>query len=204
MTQTAQITANGAPNGAPHAPVAPFAPCPPMKSGGHGGSHARPRAPMPRASAPNGAPDGAVYGASGGAYDAALVIARLEEAGTTLLALPSSGPSTRMRTSALDIVRNAADAYGWDTTTRLRPSAPSATHITRMDATLEWLRLIPDDKFVIRRIVASRMLVSPTTGRNLYPWRRLATLLGADHKAIQRWHAQGIDMLVAALNRRKV
>jgi hypothetical protein len=29
----------------------------------------------------------------------------------------------------------------------------------------------------------------------------LATALGADHKAIQRWHAQGIDLIVAALNR---
>jgi hypothetical protein len=26
-------------------------------------------------------------------------------------------------------------------------------------------------------------------------------LLGADHKAIQRWHATGIDIIVATLNR---
>ena len=62
-----------------------------------------------------------------------------------------------------------------------------------------WLRLIPDDRFVLRRIVASRMLVSPTTGRHLFPWRRLGTLLGADHKAVQRWHGQGVALLVRAL-----
>jgi hypothetical protein len=37
------------------------------------------------------------------------------------------------------------------------------------------------------------------TERHLYSWRRLGALLGADHKAVQRWHAQGIDMLVAAV-----
>jgi hypothetical protein len=43
------------------------------------------------------------------------------------------------------------------------------------------------------------VLVSPVTERHLFTWRRLATLLGADHKAVQRWHAQGVAMIVAAL-----
>jgi hypothetical protein len=38
------------------------------------------------------------------------------------------------------------------------------------------------------------------TGRHLYSWRRLGTAIGADHKAVQRWHAQGIDMIVGILN----
>jgi hypothetical protein len=45
----------------------------------------------------------------------------------------------------------------------------------------------------------ARALVSPVTERHLFTWRRLATLLGADHKAVQRWHAQGVAMIVAAL-----
>jgi hypothetical protein len=49
---------------------------------------------------------------------------------------------------------------------------------------------------------APAALVHPITERHLYPWRRLATALGADHKAVQRWHAQGIGLIVAALNRR--
>lgn len=209
-----QMMLDGAQNGAVAAGVgggggggAPFAPCPPVSPGGHGGfmgGQARSGAPgVARVVARNGAHDGA----PDGAVDAAFVIARLEEAGETLMALPASGPSTRMRTASLDIVRSALEGYGWASANgsaggRLRPSAPSPAAITRMDQTLAWLGLIPDGKYVIRRIVSSRSLKNPATGRHLYPWRRLGTLLGADHKAIQRWHAQGIDILVAALNRR--
>ena len=94
----------------------------------------------------------------------------------------------------------AAEAYG-TAPGRLRPPVPSAARISRMDVALGWLALVPDDKYVMRRIVASRMLVSPHTGRHLFPWRRLATLLGADHKAIQRWHAQCVAQLVVALSK---
>jgi hypothetical protein len=70
-----------------------------------------------------------------------------------------------------------------------------------MDETLGWIQLIPLDRYVLRRIVGARSLVHPITERHLYPWRRLAVAIGADHKAVQRWHAQGIDLLVSALNR---
>ena len=64
--------------------------------------------------------------------DADFVIYRLEEAGATLLALPNTGWSTRLRTSSLDIVRTALESYGW-TEARIRPMVPSAEKITRMD-----------------------------------------------------------------------
>ena len=67
------------------------------------------------------------------------VICRLEEAGATLLALPGSGWSTRLRTSSLEIVRAAVESYGW-TTRRIRPPIPSAARITRMDEALGWIR----------------------------------------------------------------
>ena len=70
-----------------------------------------------------------------------------------------------------------------------------------MDQALAWVLLIPADKLVLRRIVGCRSLVSPLTGRHLFSWRRLARVLGADHKAISRWHATGIDLIVSALNR---
>ncbi len=54
---------------------------------------------------------------------------------------------------------------------------------------------------MLRRIVGARSLVHPITERHLFPWRRLGTAIGADHKAVQRWHAQGIDLIVVALNR---
>ncbi|MBU6497650.1 MAG: hypothetical protein KGJ41_08250 [Rhodospirillales bacterium] len=133
--------------------------------------------------------------------DADSVIYRLEEAGSTLLALPETGYSTRLRTTQFDIVRNALEAYGWNNApSRLRPAYPDAARITRMDEAMAWLALIPADRYVLRRIVGARSLVSPVTERHLFAWRRLASLLGADHKAIQRWHAQAIALIVTALN----
>jgi len=131
---------------------------------------------------------------------AAFVTSRLEEAGATLLALPGTGWSTRLRTSSLDIVRTALESYGW-TSTRIRPAVPSAERISRMDEALQWLTLIPQDRYVLRRIVGARSLVHPISERHLFPWRQLGAVLGADHKAVQRWHAQGIGLIVAALNR---
>ena len=130
--------------------------------------------------------------------DADYVVYRLEEAGTTLLALPGTGWSTRLRSSSLEIAHTALEAYGW-TEARIRPAVPSAEKITRMDEALAWIPLIPLDRYVLRRVVGARSLVHPLTDRHLYPWRRLGVALGADHKAVQRWHAQGIAAIVRAL-----
>jgi len=131
--------------------------------------------------------------------DADYVIYRLEEAGATLLALPGTGWTTRLRTSSIEIVRTALEAYGWEAA-RVRPAVPSAEKIDRMDDAMAWIPLIPQDRYVLRRVVGARSLVHPITDRHLYTWRRLGTALGADHKAVQRWHAQGIAMIVAALH----
>jgi Domain of unknown function (DUF6362) len=136
---------------------------------------------------------------NGYGIDPDLVVYRLEEAGATLLALPSTGYSTRLRTSSLEIVRTALEAYGWSDA-RVRPAVPSAERIDRMDEAMGWITLIPVDRHVIRRVVGARSLVHPVTDRHLFPWRRLGKALGADHKAIQRWHAQGIAMIVDALH----
>jgi hypothetical protein len=142
-------------------------------------------------------------GAASGTIDAEYVIYRLEEAGRALLALPNSGYSTRMRSSHIDIVRSALEGYGWDAgrneRSPLRPPVPDAARLTRMDEALAWISHIPRDRHVLRRIVGARSLVSPVTERYLFTWRRLGTLLGADHKAIQRWHAQGVGLIVAAI-----
>jgi uncharacterized protein DUF6362 len=132
-------------------------------------------------------------------FDAALVTYRLEEAGAALLSLPGTGWSTRLRTSSLEIVRTAIESYGW-TTSRIRPPVPSPDRITRMDEAMAWISLIPIDRYVLRRIVGARSLVDPITERHLYAWRRLACALGADHKAVQRWHRQGIELIADALN----
>ncbi len=132
--------------------------------------------------------------------DADSVILRLEEAGATLLALPDTGWSRASRMSSFEIVRAALESYGW-TETRIRPAVPSPEKISRMDEAMGWISLIPPDRYVLRRVVDARSLVHPITDRHLFSWRRLGIALGADHKAVQRWHAQGIDLIVAALRR---
>jgi len=130
--------------------------------------------------------------------DADYVVYRLEEAGATLLALPGTGWTTRLRSSSIEIVRTALEVYGWDAS-RIRPSVPTAEKIDRMDEAMTWILSIPHDRYVLRRIVGARSLVHPISDRHLYPWRRLGVALGSDHKSVQRWHAQGIAMIVAAL-----
>jgi Domain of unknown function (DUF6362) len=128
------------------------------------------------------------------------LIACLEEAGATLLSLPMTGFSPALKTSALPILREAAEAYGWSAA-EARPAMPPASRITRMDKVLGYLALIPQDRYLLRRIVGCRALVHPISGRHLFSWRRLGEVLGADHKAIQRWHAEGIRIIVFALRR---
>ena len=78
---------------------------------------------------------------------AASVQAALEEAGCTLLALPQSGPSTRLRQSGLEWVRDAPSAYP-PARSQIRPAVPSAAAIDRMDRVLAWIPRIPADKFI--------------------------------------------------------
>jgi len=139
----------------------------------------------------------AVVGLGLGADD---IMARLEAAGATLLAMPAKGYSTQMRQMKFDIVHTALEAYGW-TSAAARPPVPSAVDISAMDEAFGWLQLIPEARFMLRRILGARALVHPLTGRHLFPWRRLAAMLGADHKSVQRWHEQGVQLLVAALAR---
>jgi hypothetical protein len=70
-----------------------------------------------------------------------------------------------------------------------------------MDEAYSWLKFIPEDQYVLRRIVGARSLVHPVRDRHLFPWRRLGAAIGADHKAVQRWHGQGISLIVTALRR---
>lgn len=131
--------------------------------------------------------------------DAELVIARLEAAGATLLAMRGKSPwPSTYRCALPEVLHEAVEAYGY-TEAEIRPAVPDARAITRMDAAWRWLGLIPQHRFVLRRIVAVRALVSPTTGKHLVYWRRVGEIIGADYRAAQRWHAQGIGLIVTAL-----
>lgn len=129
------------------------------------------------------------------------VIGRLEDAGRTLLALQVRGVRPGgYRSTMPETVQEFAEAYGW-TDERPRAAVPSAADITRMDEALAWPGLIPADRTVLKRLVHARALVNPLTDRHLFSWRRLGAVVGADHKAVQRWHAQGIDLIVDGLRR---
>ena len=135
---------------------------------------------------------------SGAGLNGVEIISRLEAAGATLLALPARGYSTLLRQMKFDIVHTALEAYGWQSAVA-RPPVPSAAAISAMDEAFGWLALIPETRYVMRRIVGARALVHPLTERHLYPWRRLGTMLGADHKSVQRWHGQAIALLAVEL-----
>lgn len=133
--------------------------------------------------------------------DAALVVVRLEEAGATLLALPGSGYTTGMRCGMPEVIHDVREAYGW-LSARVRPPIPSAQKIDRMEEAWGWLKYIPADRYVLRKIVGARCLVHPTTDRHLFSWPRVATAVGADRRAVQNWHAEAIGLIVAELHRR--
>ena len=133
-------------------------------------------------------------------WTAEIVLDRLDHAGATLLALPHTGYSTRMSQSNLPIVRDFADLVGVQPD-RKPAMAPTPRMVTEMEEAFGWIRLIPADKAVLRRIVGSRALCWPATMRPLYPWRTIATMVGASHEAVRTWHAQGVDLIVTALNR---
>ena len=132
---------------------------------------------------------------------AAYVVARLEEAGRTLYCLPRGGEGPRLRTAQLDFVRTAAEIALGDPLARIRMPVPGSAKIDAMDEAYGWLGLIPQDNYVLRRIVGARSLVNPLTDRHMFSWRKLGAMLGADHRAVPRWHAEGIAHIVRALSR---
>jgi hypothetical protein len=110
---------------------------------------------------------------------------------------PNTRPSTQC-CAMLPIVNDAMEAYGWSGEAA-RPAIPGAAQITRMDEALSWVALIPSDKMVLRRVVHARCLVHPVTDRHRYTWKQLARSLGADARAVQRWHEQAINLIVRGI-----
>jgi hypothetical protein len=132
-----------------------------------------------------------------------LIIARLEDAGRVLLALPLRGHSTAVRTGHPEVVHEAIEAYGWNVS-QSRPPVPSADRITRMDEALAWLGLIPEERRALRRIVGRRMLVHPLNDRHLYSWRQIGDELRISHHTAQVWHGQAIDEIAFRLRKLSV
>lgn len=135
--------------------------------------------------------------------DAEFVIHKLERAGATLLAMRTRSPMPAPYRCALpEPLRDIYDVWDWKepaTSWDNRPAIPNAAAVTAMDRTFRWLSLIDSTRHVLRRIVAIRSLVNPITGKHVIPWRRLGVVIHSDHHAAQRWHAEGIRLIVARL-----
>lgn len=160
---------------------------PPPRTAAAAGPATRPASPPP---APN--------------YDAEVVTLRLEDAGATLLALPGRGClPAGYRTAWPEVVVDAAEAY-FDAHGQVRAPVPNARRVTQMDEAFGWLRLLPPDRIAHRRILLLRALTSPITGRHRHSWRGIGDMLGWDYRAVQRWHAQGIDWIVQGLYRQQL
>ncbi|MGL4963174.1 MAG: DUF6362 family protein [Inquilinus sp.] len=129
------------------------------------------------------------------------VVARLEDAGRALLALPSSGlRPAGYRSMMPDVLRVIWEA-GLTAENVVRAAPPSPSAIDRMDRVYAWLGYVDDP--TRRRIVLLRSLVNPMTGRHLYAWRRIARLFNLDHKTVQAWHRDAVWTIVAGLSRKK-
>ncbi|MDE8344823.1 MAG: DUF6362 family protein [Acidocella sp.] len=129
--------------------------------------------------------------------DATTLVTRLERAGATMMAMPGQGHSPRLRQMRFDVVHSEAELA--ESAGPVRVARPSAAQIRDMDLVFGWLALMPAEKYLLRRVIGARALVHPLTGRHIYSWRRLAKLVGTDHKTVQRWHEQGIRLLLDLL-----
>lgn len=127
------------------------------------------------------------------------VVKRLEQAGAALLSLNvGRAYPAGIRIAWPEYVKDAAEAYGWHGET-IRPPAPTPVEIARMDEALGWIALIHPERYVLRRIVGARALTNPRTQQPIYSWAKIARMLGCDRRAVQRWHEQGIELIVKAL-----
>ena len=135
--------------------------------------------------------------------DPAFVVAHLECAGKTLLALPLSGFSTRLKTASINS-EMAGWAGGWFSGSAAKCPRPTPHAIDAMDNTMTWLGYIPQHLLVLRRCVGARSLVNPITDKHIYSWRRLGDFMSVDHKTAQRWHADGVRYIVDALNKQRI
>lgn len=126
------------------------------------------------------------------------VIARLEEAGSTLLAmhLGRVGPSERVTAAWPEMLRDSFIDLP-DPHRKIR-MVPGADKITRMDEALGWIELVPNATY--RRVLCARCLVLPQSGRHLRSWSSIARTLHADREAVQWWHDKAICQLVSALS----
>jgi hypothetical protein len=131
---------------------------------------------------------------------------RLCEAARTLRALPDKDRPKQLGTNWPDVVRDACEAYGWDTALTPRLT-PSAAEISRMEECFTWLSwLDPRDRRIVwlraegvrwraicarigrarqhawRRQVAALSLIANEKNRDFHRENRMAGKKGGDKR----------------------
>ena len=142
--------------------------------------------------------------------DSDFVIHRLQDAGMTMMALPSQGARLAIKVCDYGYVREAAKAHplhaGKRTTGNvsmaMRLPDPDARAIGRMDEAFTWLAMI--ENMVTRKIVAVRSLTNPATGREVYSWVQVGKMIGASDKPCKLWYGKGINIIVTELQQKGI
>ena len=135
---------------------------------------------------------------SRGKIDAELVVYRLEEAGTTLLSLPSTFWGNHVTPETRDAIRTALDAYGW-TGPRNPPPVPDKLRTQRMAEAFAWLDLTPDARPTTRKIVMLRALKAPVTKNYLFTFPALGKGFCTTPTGAKNMHTEGVRLIVEAL-----
>lgn len=118
----------------------------------------------------------------------------LEEAAFTLAALPATGlRPAGARSGWPDIVRDMAD-IGW-LESDLLPPRPSSDEITRLDQVLAWVQVFSASERNYRTVINMRLIVHPISGLHRWNWRKIAKVMGTDHKRVQDWHKAAIQVI---------
>lgn len=122
------------------------------------------------------------------------VVILLRRAGAVMMRMPMSGYSTGLTVSKWIAATPDKQAYGYNPI-NLRNLPPSPHDIDMMDFVTTWLLYISDDKRVIRKVVALRMLWNADTNRAIHSWRQIGSMLRCSHVACRYWHETGVNTI---------
>lgn len=126
----------------------------------------------------------------------------LRRAGDIMRRMPGAGSMLHLAVLSMGAVDDPRLAYGY-TPVELNRVFPTAYELSLMDFVYRWLGMIPDDRYVVRKIVAHRMLWDPDRGRSVWSYRRLADKVGASHVAVKNWDEYGVETIRKAVDREK-
>ena len=140
------------------------------------------------------------------------IVARLEDAGRTLMTLPmpARGMPAGPRTAWPEYMQKYWDVFGHadedDNQDRREAQAhlinqvrvqASQKAVDRLDEVLGWLWYIEVSRH--RRTVVARMLTHPVSERPVNSWKQIAKAMGADRRTVQRWYEGGIEQIIIGL-----